>query len=60
MAKEKTILRLEDKLNQLKNRELALFSSYNRHAPSTTKLSILNELANVIEKQDIIKEFLKQ
>lgn len=44
------------KHTELKNEELKLFHSYNRHATSESKLAILTKLIEVIHKQEILKQ----
>lgn len=43
-------------LEELKAEELSLFHRYNRHQSAGTKIGILNQLIEVIHKQDALNQ----
>lgn len=47
---------LKKEITTLQNEELALFHSYNRHATSEIKLSVLIKLQAVINKLEILNK----
>lgn len=52
---KRTNITVQNKLDTLKNEELMLFHSYNRHAATDVKLEVLNRLIVVINQIDILK-----
>lgn len=59
MSKNKQIEdNLKNQINSLEKEELKLFHSYNRHAKSEVKLSVLASLQTVIIKLETLKNLL--
>ncbi len=51
--------KVKNRVKELKDKELKLFHSYNRHGTNSFKLAILNDLSSTIKKIDELETLLK-